>query len=300
MRFARFIHMSRRVAVFGSTGQLGTDLVDALRESNGFEVTALTHAHADCTDPGAVREALATSRPQVVVNCAAFVRVDDCEDHPEEAFRVNAIGAYHIARACAGIDALNVYISTDYVFDGTKQTPYVESDAPNPINVYGASKLAGEQLVRLAAPRSLIVRVASLFGRTGARGKGGNFVETIIAKAKRGEALKVVDDIRISPTYTRDAAMILRRLLESEASGIVHAANTGSCTWYEFARMALGFCGIDAAVTAVSSATYPTTARRPKNSALETAAAGPSLRFNSWEQGLRAYLIEKGHAATSA
>jgi dTDP-4-dehydrorhamnose reductase len=291
-----------KVAIFGSSGQLGTDLVDVLGQSTAFEVIPLMHEDADCTDASAVKKVLLAARPQIVINSAAFVRVDDCEDHPEEAFRVNAIGAFHIAKACAEIDALNVYISTDYVFDGSKETPYVESDVPNPINVYGASKLAGEHLVMQAAPRWLIVRVASLFGKTGARGKGGNFIETILTKAKQGEALKVVDDIRISPTYTRDAAAVVRRLLESESTGIVHAANAGSCTWYEFAKTALAFCGIDAAVTAVSSATYRTAARRPRNSALGSEQTGTALRVRiiSWEQGLQAYLMEKGHAAMSA
>src|SRR5581483_6664773 len=130
-----------RVAILGSTGQLGTDLVEVLRRDDRFEVTPLTHQEADCTRAGEVRAVIARIKPDHVINCAAFVRVDDCEDQPDVAFAVNAVGAF-----C-------VYISTDYVFDGTKQTAYVESDAPNPINVYGASKLAGEYLVRQAAPR---------------------------------------------------------------------------------------------------------------------------------------------------
>jgi len=285
------------VAIFGSTGQLGTDLVEVLRESKNFEIIPLTHEDADCADSNAVRKILLSSRPQIVINSAAYVRVDDCEDHPEDAFRVNAIGAFNIARVCAEIDAQCVYVSTDYVFDGTKETPYVESDPTCPINVYGASKLAGEHLTRQATPRWLIVRVASLFGKTGARGKGGNFIETIIGKAKQDQALKVVDDIRISPTYTRDGAKVVRQLLEQKASGIVHAANAGSCTWYEFAKTALDLCAVNASIEPVESTAFPSRARRPANSALESERSPDKLR--PWQAGLTAYLIEQGHLGAS-
>src|SRR5262245_5622036 len=198
-----------KVAIFGSTGQLGTDLVDVFKASGFFDVIPLTHEEADCRDADAVRKVVRHSSPQFVINCAAYVRVDDCEDHVHEAFKVNAIGALNIARACAEVDARCIYISTDYVFDGEKATPYVESDTPNPINVYGASKLAGEYLVRQSAPRWLIVRVSSLFGKSGARGKGGNFIETVVRKAKAGNQLHMINDITMSPTYARDAAVAL-------------------------------------------------------------------------------------------
>jgi dTDP-4-dehydrorhamnose reductase len=282
-----------RVAIFGSTGQLGSDLVEVLREDSHFEAIALRHEDADCVDSESVRQVLKKSPPHIVINAAAYVRVDDAEDHPDEAFRVNAIGALNVARACAEIGALCVYVSTDYVFDGTKETPYVESDLPNPINVYGASKFAGEVLVRQATPRWLIVRVAGLFGKTGARGKGGNFIETILAKAKKGEPLKVVNDIRLSPTYTRDAARALVNLLQSGQNRIVHLANNGLCTWYEFAREAVDLAGVTATVRPVSSQQYPTSARRPNNSALGSESFVTPLR--PWQKALKAYLVEKGH-----
>lgn len=282
-----------KVAIFGSAGQLGSDLVEVLRASDSFDVIPLTRDRADCVDAEAVRQVLRKSLPQFVVNCAASVRVDDCEDHAREAFDVNAIGAFNIARGCAEIDACCVYISTDYVFGGEKRTPYIESDPTNPINVYGASKLAGEHLVRQAAPRSLIVRVASLFGKTGASGKGGNFIEAILAKAKKGDPLKVVDDIRISPTYTRDAAQAIKYLINTQTTGFVHAANSGSCTWYEFAKTALDLCGIDASITAVPSSEFPTRARRPKNSVL--GCERTDLQMPDWQSALRNYLAEKGH-----
>ena len=286
--------MSRRsVAIFGSTGQLGSDLVEVSRGSASFDVIPLTHEDADCTDAGAVRKVLIAARPQIVINSAAYVRVDDCEDHAQEAFQVNAIGAFHIAKTCAEIDAQCVYVSTDYVFDGTKATPYLESDMPCPINVYGASKLAGEHLVRQATSRSLIIRVASLFGKNGARGKGGNFIETILNKAAKGEALKVVNDIRISPTYSRDAALSLLGLLEAGTLGVVHVTNSGSCSWYELAKTTLRLCAMNVPIEPVSSSAFPTRARRPQNSALISGAIEVE-KLGRWQDAVRDYLMERG------
>ena len=287
----------KKVAIFGSSGQLGSDLVEVLGESESFEIIPFTHTDADCSDAAAVRKVLLATSPHIVINSAAFVRVDDCEDHPEEAFRVNAIGAFNIAKTCTEVDAFCVYVSTDYVFDGAKTTPYVESDSPCPINVYGASKLAGEWLVRQAARQWLIVRVASLFGKTGARGKGGNFIETILSKAKNGEALRIVDDIRISPTYTRHAAAVLSHALENQLTGVLHAANRGSCTWYQFAKTALEICQLPGEITPVDAVTYPTRARRPKNSALQSACQSSLMEAQVplWQEGLRNYLEDKMH-----
>lgn len=289
-----------KVLIFGSAGQLGSDLVEVLQKSGSFDPVPLTHEMADCTNADAVRRAVIQCRPQFVINSAAYVRVDDCEDHATEAFAVNAIGALNIARACAEIDACCVYISTDYVFDGEKKTPYVESDRTQPINVYGTSKLAGEHLVCQAAHRWLIVRMASLFGKTGARGKGGNFIETILTKARRGEALKVVDDIRMSPTYTRDAAEAIKHLLTVGTTGVVHSANGGSCSWYDFARTVLDLCGVTGEIAAVPSSASPMRACRPNNSALENERLTFDCRFSMrpWHVALAAYLREKGHLPT--
>ena len=291
----------QRVAVLGSTGQLGTDLVEVLRRDERFDVIPLSHQEADCTKADEVQNVIAKLRPNFVINCAAFVRVDDCEDQASLAFEINALGAFNVARACAQADALCVYISTDYVFDGAKEAPYVESDLQNPINVYGTSKLAGEHLVRQAAPRWLIVRVASLFGKTGARGKGGNFIETILAKAKRGEALRVVNDISISPTYARDAAEVLCHLLAKGVTGVVHAANGGSCTWYEFAKTALALCDLPPLIEPVATSAFPTRARRPRNSALASEKRFRYLNqvMPDWQAALRAYLIEKKHLSVA-
>ena len=286
-----------RVAVIGSTGQLGRDLVEVLRAAKRFEVIALDHDQVECTDFDSVRAVLLPLKARAVIDCAAYVRVDDCESQAREAFAVNALGALHVARAAAESGAKCVYISTDYVFDGSKASPYTESDVTAPINVYGTSKLAGEQLIRQAARNWLIVRVASLFGKTGARGKGGNFIETILAKALQGDPLRVIDDIVVSPTYARDASQVIAQLVAADGTGIVHAANSGSCTWFEFAKTALELCHLTVPIAAVSSSQVATPARRAKNSALTSARlpAEFGITMPHWRDALRAYLLEKGH-----
>lgn len=283
-----------RVAVIGGTGQLGADLVKVLQETGNYQVFPLSHAEVECSNLDSLRLALTNLQPEIIVNCAAFVRVDECEDRPEEAFRVNALGALYVARVSAGFNALCVYISTDYVFDGEKKGPYTEEDTPYPINIYGTSKLAGEYLISQACPRWLIVRMASIFGKMGARGKGGNFVETMLAKAQTGEPVRVVNDIRMSPTYSYDAAQVLERLIRQESTGIFHVTNRGSCTWYDFAREALELAGLTAKLEPVFSSEYPVKARRPRNSSLRSVRLS-SDTLRPWEEALRAYLVEKGY-----
>jgi dTDP-4-dehydrorhamnose reductase len=286
-----------RIAVIGSAGQLGTDLVDILRRAEDYEVFGFGHQEIECSNPVSIEKALERVHPEIVVNCAAFVRVDDAENRPEEAFRVNSVGALNVARACARLDALCVYVSTDFVFDGTKGAPYTETDTPHPINVYGVSKLAGEYLVQANCRRWLIARMASLFGRAGSSGKGGNWVETILAKARAGERLRLIDDVWMSPTYSRDAAQALERLFRQKTTGIFHLTNLGNCTWYEFACKTLDLAGLGNQVEPISSANYPAQARRPRNSSLETTKLDLSLKETRrpWAEALKDYLAEKGH-----
>ncbi len=296
MSAGKILMASERIAIIGSTGQLGSDLVEVLGQDDAFEIVPLSHQECDSTNRDQLREVLLKSRPDTVMNCAAYVRVDDCEDQTEEAFRVNALGALNVARTCAELDALCIYVSTDYVFDGTKSTPYVESDPTCPVNVYGASKLAGEHLVRQAAPRCLIVRMASLFGKTGARGKGGNFIETVIGKAKAGAPLQVVDDITMSPTYARDAAEALAMILRKGVTGKLHVTNSGHCTWHAFAKEILALAGLKNEVVAVSSSQGR--ASRPKNSSLRSDRFFGLLNYElrPWQDALAAYMVEKGQA----
>ena len=286
-----------RVAIIGSTGQLGSDLVQVLTEAGSYEITPLPHSQLDITQRPIVMKTIGDEKFDAVVNGAAFTRVEDCEDCPGDALRVNAQGAFEVARACAHSNALCVHISTDYVFSGDKGASYGENDVPAPINVYGASKLAGEFLVRQAAQKWLIVRISSVFGKNGSRGKGGNFVETILAKAHSGAPVQVVNDVWMSPTYTMDAARIIEELIRAETSGLFHASNTGRCTWFEFASEAIRMIALPVGLDPVSAASYPTKARRPRDSSLINSRLekilGRSVR--PWQDALRAYLVEKGY-----
>ena len=286
-----------RIAVVGSAGQLGNEAVRVL-SLRGHEVVPLSHEAIEIADLEAVRAALQPIHPNVVLNCAAYVRVDDAEGQVMEAFRTNAVGAFNVAKVCSEQGAACVYVSTDFVFDGEKGAAYTEADAPHPINVYGASKLAGEYLVRQACRDWVIVRMASLFGKSGSRGKGGNFVETVLRKARAGETLGIVADIRMSPTYALDAAHALESLISSGARGVFHATNEGSCTWYEFARKVIELTGIDARVEPISASERPTKARRPVNSALRSdrleSIVGTAPR--PWGEALKAHL--KGNGRT--
>jgi dTDP-4-dehydrorhamnose reductase len=283
-----------KIAVLGSSGQLGSDVTRIFTETEKYKVVPLDHSQIEVTNPESLQRALADSCPNIVVNCTAFHRVDECHDMPQKALQVNALGALNVARICAELNALCVYISTDYVFDGEKGTPYTENDSPSPINVYGTSKLTGEYFVQNACPRWLIIRVASLFGRVGARGKGGNFVETILARAQAGEPLRVVNDIRMSPTYTIDTARGMEWLIQQGTTGIFHLTNAGTCTWYEFACKALDLLGLDTLVEPVSLKEYSGKARRPRNSSLRSIRHDVLMKefLRPWEEALEDFLSQ--------
>lgn len=288
--------MDGPVAIIGSGGQLGTDLVRILQDR--ASIVPLPHTELDVTDEAAVTRAIAAHRPEVVINCAAFVRVDECEEQVDAAMRVNVMGAFYVARSCARAQVLGMYVSTDYVFDGTKDVPYTEDDTPAPVNMYGVTKLAGELAVQTVLPRHYIVRVAGLYGAAGSSGKGGNFIETIIRRARAGQPLRVVNDQITSPTYARDAAEAIAAIIRRRAPvGIYHVANAGECTWFEFARAALELGGMRAALEPTTSAAWGARARRPHRSSLAStrlAAAGIASP-RPWRDALAAYLVEKGH-----
>lgn len=292
-----------RVAILGSTGQLGADFIRCLGGGDGWEAIPLSHDDVDITKPDQAIGALARLRPDVVVNCAGIVNVDACEDRPDDAFAVNATGAFHVARACADIGATCVYVSTDFVFDGNATAPYAETDEPRPCNVYGISKLAGEHLVRAAAPAHYIVRVAGLFGVAGTRTKKANFIDTVIAKVTQGESLRVVSDIHMSPTYTVDVVAKCRDLIEAGAPfGIYHVTNSGYCSWHALTEATFHLLGRDVKVTPIMHSDYTTKVRRPAFSALASpglAAAGLTP-LRPWQDALAAYLREKGYLSPSA
>lgn len=282
----------RKIAVIGANGQLGTDLVEVLSD---WDLVPLTHGDIELCDFVHTRQVLQKTKPNIVINTAAFVRVDDCEDEVSKAFWVNAFAVRNLAKVCADLDCVLVHMSTDYVFDGKKRDPYTEEDLPNPINVYGASKLAGEHFVQSICPRHLIVRTSGLYGRAGSSGKSGNFVETMIRLAEEGKPIRVVDDQVLGPTYTKDLADRLAQLVQREACGLYHITNSGQCSWYEFAGKVFELLGLRPDLAPTATAAYGAKARRPAYSVLSSEGVGrhdlDGLR--PWPQALSAYLAQR-------
>ena len=285
-----------RVAVVGSTGQLGTDLVNHLERSGAYHVFPLSHSDIECSDLAAVRKVLGSCSPDLVVNCAAFVRVDDCEDRREDAFRVNARGARFVAEACDALDATCVYISTDYVFDGQNSTPYLEGDPTHPLSIYGLSKEAGEQSVRTTLERHHIVRCSGLFGIAGASGKGGNFITTMLRMARDERDIRVVDDQRFSPTSTEALAGKIAWLMTTGEHGTWHITCQGECSWYELAGAVFQLAGLEPRLSPVTSEAFGAKAKRPSYSVL---GHGRLQQLGSddlpdWHDALEQYLRAKG------
>ncbi|MFH1639326.1 MAG: dTDP-4-dehydrorhamnose reductase [Chloroflexota bacterium] len=286
-----------RVLITGANGQLGSDLCQVL---SNMELIPLTHADIEIASMDAVKKAFSRYRPDVVINTAAYVRVDDCEDHRDEAYLVNAIGTRNVAVAAQEMGARLVHISTDYVFGGEKREenlPYTEFDIPHPLSIYGKSKLAGEIMVRHLCTRYFIVRASGLFGVASSSGKGGNFIETILRLGKTKNELRVVNDQVFSPTCTRDLAGKIGRLIETEHYGICHITNKGSCSWYEFTREIFRLAGIRTPLIPITSAEYPQKAKRPPYSVLDNY----QLRLlgmddmRPWQEALSDYMMKKGH-----
>ncbi len=265
---------------------LGRDVVAAATAA-GHEPVALPHADLDVTDPGAVRAAVAASRPDVIVNCAAYTKVDGAESEEERAAAINGSGAGNVARA----GVRTVHVSTDYVFDGTKETPYVEDDPVAPRSAYGRTKLAGEREVAAAGPEHAIVRTAWLFGAG-----GPNFVETMLRLASERGEVAVVTDQTGCPTFTGHLAEALLDLAEREAPGIHHVAGAGSCSWNAFAREIFRQAGVDCPVADATSEQMARPAPRPANSVLH-ATRSDTPYLPAWEDGLAAYLAARERAA---
>jgi len=275
-----------KVLVLGAGGMLGKDLVPILSVKG--QVWARDIDDFDITDPKRVQREVEALQPQVLVNAAAYTDVDGCESRKELAFAVNAEGARNVARACAAIGGRMIHLSTDYVFDGSSRIPYGEENLPNPRNVYGSSKLQGERYIQEILENHLIVRTEWLYGR-----HGKNFVDTILKYAGQQKELRVVDDQRGSPTFTRDLSLALERLIGMEARGILHVTNSGSCTWFEFARQILREKGYDhVQVIPISSEELSRPARRPASSVMDCQRyeklTGRKMR--PWKEAIKEYL----------
>ena len=286
-----------RILITGANGQLGADLCKVLQDR---ALTPLTHTDVDIADMDSVKDVFRKYRPDIVINTAAFVRVDDCESDKDKAYLVNAFGAQNLAVVSQEIGAKLVHISTDYVFGGESEprtTPYTEFDTPVPLSIYGKSKLAGENLVQHLCSKYFIIRTSGLFGIAGSSGKGGNFVETMLRLGRERDELKVVNDQVFSPTHTKDLAKKIAQLITTEYYGIFHITNKGVCSWYEFTKEILRLAGLTVSVVPITSDQYPQKARRPCFSVLDNY----HLRLlgmddmRPWQEALKDYLREKGH-----
>ncbi len=280
-----------RVLITGAEGQLGLELQRSLVE---HDIMALGRSRMDVTDRRAVFDTLDSFRPEVVVHAAAQTNVDGCELNPDLAYRVNALGTQNVALASARVGAAMVYISTDYVFDGQKGAPYLEFDDPCPVSVYGRSKLAGERYVQMALTKFYIVRTAWLYGA------GKNFVKTILTLAdSRGEIMGVTDEIG-SPTYARDLAEAIGKLIHHSVYGIYHFANEGSCSRHEFIEAICEAANRDVSIIPVTSSAFlaknPLPARRPAMSALRNFCGATSLgiELRPWHEALEAFIADEG------
>jgi dTDP-4-dehydrorhamnose reductase len=280
-----------KIVITGAGGQLGRELAACLA-ARGDAVTSLGRAELDITDEAQMGRILNQLRPQVVINVAAENRVDECEQMISQAFAVNAVAPGKLAELTHALGASILHVSTDYVFDGTKGAPYLESDIPHPLNIYGMSKLSGEEAVLKRNPKHYIVRSSGLYGAAGSRGKGGNFVETIIRRAQTESVVPVVVDQITSPTYTRDLAEAMAELIHSTAYGLHHLAADGEVSWYDFAHAIINEVGLRAEVRPITSDELGRPARRPAYSVLRS-ERWPPLRH--WREALAAYLIERGH-----
>lgn len=284
-----------KVAIIGANGQLGRDVWRACMDS-GDDVVGLTHADVELRDCNSVAAVLDGIQPHAVVNCAAMHQVEACERDEPAAFAVNSDGARNVAAASRRIGAVLIHVSTDYVFDGSKQAPYVETDEPRPLNVYGKSKAAGESWIRNTAERYFIVRTGALYGKHPCRGKGGlNFVELILKLSRERDELRVVDSEVVTPTSTAELARQIVSLSRTNCYGLYHATAEGECSWYEFAREILAATGRKPRLTVAAPNEFPAKVARPAYSVLENAAlkANGLNAFRPWRQGLYDYLRER-------
>ncbi|MFN3532830.1 MAG: dTDP-4-dehydrorhamnose reductase [Candidatus Brocadia sp.] len=281
-----------KILVIGSQGMLGRCLISRLPNLSGsksqhIEVIAVDHGHMDITNGSNTSAFIARIKPDVIVNCAAFTNVDACETHISEAFAVNATGAKNIALAGKEEGAKVIHISTDYVFDGTKNEPYLETDQPNPLSVYGKSKLEGELAIQEIGDNYAIIRTAWLYGPY-----KKNFVTTMLTLGRENRSVSVVTDQCGCPTYTADLSYAIWNIISRNLRGLYHVTNTGTCSRYEWARKIFELTGDRVSVLSMKTADYKRAAAVPQNSSLDctkyTTVSGHKMR--PWQEALEEYL----------
>lgn len=275
-----------KVLVTGVRGQLGYDVVRELQR-RGHEAIGVNSAEMDITDAQKVSQVITNAKADIVVHCAAYTAVDAAEDHKEICHKVNAEGTRNIAGICKKLDLKMIYISTDYVFDGTGERPWEPDDKREPLNYYGQTKYEGELAVESLLEKYFIVRIAWVFGTN-----GKNFIKTMLSLAEKMDKITVVNDQIGSPTYTHDLARLLVDMAETDKYGHYHATNEGYCTWYEFAKEIFRQAGKNISVEPVTSEQYPSKAKRPSNSRMSKDKLDENgfVRLSAWQDALARYL----------
>jgi len=284
-----------KVAVIGANGQLGSDVVSAFVKQEDA-VCPLGHADIELASLDSVSKCLKELQPQLVVNTAAMHHVERCEQEPEKAYAVNALGSRNLAIVVRDLGAVLTHVSTDYVFDGSKRTPYEEEDAPRPVNVYGNTKLSGEYFVRCTVDKHFVLRTSALYGKSPCRAKGGlNFIELMLKLAKERGEVHVVDSEVVTPTATAELAQQIVALSRSEAFGLYHATAEGSCSWFEFARLIFALTNTRVALKVADPNEFPAKVARPQYSVLENRALKTRglNQFEPWQKALREYLGQR-------
>lgn len=278
-----------KILVTGAKGQLGSDVMDELRK-RGIDGIGVDVQEMDITDADACEKVITGEKPDAVIHCAAYTAVDAAEDNKELCHKINADGTRNIARVCKELDIRMMYISTDYVFDGTGERPWQPDDRREPLNAYGQAKYEGELAIEELLSKYFIVRIAWVFGLN-----GSNFVKTMLRLGKERGAVSVVDDQIGSPTYTYDLAKLLVDMIQTEEYGRYHATNEGLCSWYEFALEIFKQAGLpEVKVTPVDSGQFPSKAKRPNNSRISKDKLEEKgfKRLPPWQDALSRYLKE--------
>ena len=279
------------VAVIGANGQLGSDLVEVFSAEN-YDVFSLDHTDIKVEDINSVKTVLCSIKPHIVLNTAAFHETARCEKEPETAFGVNSIGPLNVSRIANDIGAISVFYSTDYVFDGNKRKPYVETDIPNPLNVYANSKLSGEISSLNYSDKSYVLRVSGIYGKVPCRAKGGNFVTTMIRLTSERDEVKVVTDEILTPTATSVIGEKTLELIKTDSFGLYHFTQSGACSWYEFAQALFETLKIKTSLLPTTSEDFPSPVKRPFYSVLENARLKEAniSEFPHWKDSLITFL----------
>ena len=283
-----------RLVIIGGNGQVGSDLAEVLRDADE-DVVSLSRSELDITQSSTLREKLSQYHADVIINCSVYHPVDECENNPERTFAVNAIAVHDLALAAKDFQAAVVHFSSDYVFDGELGRPYQEGDTPAPVSVFGVSKVAGEQLLRAVLPRHFIIRTSGLYGLAGSRVKRGNFVETMLRLGRQNGQVRVVSDVRMAQTSTRNLARQVLALIRTKHYGTYHASDHGDYSWYEFAKKIFEYSAMEVKVTSVSWRDMSFVAPRPRYSVLDNCRlkAQGMDQMQPIDVALQAYLRSK-------